>query len=99
MDIKIKPLNDRILIKRLNILNKASEKSNIIIPDSAKEKSFEGIVVAVGPGRLLDNGKRHPVSLIEGDRVLFAKYSETAIKKDNINYLLIKEDDILCVIS
>jgi chaperonin GroES len=74
-------------------------KSGIVIPDTAKEKPQEGTVVAVGGGRLLDNGDRAPIDLREGDRVLFAKYGGTEFKLDGEEYLVLKENDILAVIG
>ena len=94
--MKIRPLNDRVLVKRLEEEEKT--KGGIIIPDSAKEKPAEGEVVAVGPGRLDDKGKRVPVELKAGDRVLFSKYGGTDVKLDGEDYLIMREDDILGVV-
>ena len=94
--MKIRPLNDRVLVKRLEEEEKT--KGGIIIPDSAKEKPAEGEVVAVGPGRLDDKGKRVPVELKVGDRVLFSKYGGTDVKLDGQDYLIMREDDILGVV-
>ena len=94
--MKIRPLNDRVLVKRLEEEEKT--KGGIIIPDSAKEKPAEGEVVAVGPGRLDDKGKRVPVELKAGDRVLFSKYGGTDVKLDGEDYLIMREDDILGVL-
>jgi chaperonin GroES len=94
--MKIRPLNDRVLVKRLEEVEKT--KGGIIIPDSAKEKPAEGEVVAVGPGRLDDKGKRVPVELKAGDRVLFSKYGGTDVKLDDEDYLIMREDDILGVV-
>jgi chaperonin GroES len=74
-------------------------KSGIVIPDTAKEKPQEGTVIAVGSGRLLDNGDRVPIEVREGDHVLFAKYGGTEFKLDNEEYLVLKESDILAVLS
>jgi chaperonin GroES len=93
---KLKPLHDRVLIKRVNVENKT--KGGIIIPDSAKEKPLEGVVTAVGSGKILENGKIQPLSLKIGDRVLFSKYVETEINLNNEKFLLIKEDDILGIL-
>ncbi len=93
---KLKPLYDRVLVKRIDSINKT--RGGIIIPDSAKEKPLEGIVTAVGSGKILENGKIQPLSLKIGDRVLFAKYVETEVNLNNEKFLLIKEDDILGVL-
>lgn len=94
--MKIRPLNDRILVKRLAEIEKT--KGGIIIPDSAKEKPAEGEVVAVGPGKLDDNGKRVAPDLKKGDRVLFSKYGGTEVKLDGDDFLIMREDDILGVV-
>lgn len=94
--MKIRPLNDRILVQRLEEEEKT--KGGIIIPDSAKEKPAEGKVVAVGPGKLSDEGKRVAMSVKNGDRVLFSKYGGTDVKLDGEDYLIMREDDILGVI-
>jgi len=94
--MKIRPLNDRVLVKRLEEVEKT--KGGIIIPDSAKEKPAEGEVIAVGPGKLDDKGKRVPVELKAGDRVLFSKYGGTDVKLDGEDYLIMREDDILGVL-
>lgn len=90
------PLQDRVLIKRINIEEKT--KGGIFIPDNAREKPLEGEVIAVGPGKLIDN-KRVELDVKVGDRVLFAKYSETEINIQNEKFLLIKEDDILGIVK
>jgi len=95
--MKIRPLNDRILVKRLAEVEKT--KGGIIIPDSAKEKPAEGEVVAVGPGKLDDNGKRVKPDVKKGDRVLFSKYGGTDVKLDGEEYLIMREDDILGVVE
>lgn len=95
--MKIRPLNDRILVKRLE--GEQTTKGGIIIPDSAKEKPAEGEVIAVGHGRLNDKGARVPVELKAGDRVLFSKYGGTDVKIDNEDYLILREDDILAVVE
>ena len=94
--MKIRPLSDRVLVKRLEEVEMT--KGGIIIPDSAKEKPAEGEVVAVGPGKLDDKGKRVPVELKKGDRVLFSKYGGTDVKLDGEDYLIMREDDILGVV-
>lgn len=97
MKINLRVLNDRVLIKRFETQNKTS--SGIIIPDTAKEKSFEGEVIAIGTGKVLENGTTKPISVKVGDKILFAKYSETEIKYLDGNYLLLREDDILAIIE
>ena len=95
--MKIRPLNDRILVKRLE--SEETTAGGIIIPDSAKEKPAEGEIVAVGPGKLNDKGERVTLDLQPGDRVLFSKYGGTDVKYDGQDYLIMREDDILCVIE
>ena len=93
--MKIRPLQDRIVVKRLEGENKT--KGGIIIPDTAKEKPIEGKVVAVGNGKVLKDGKVRPVDVKVGDVVLFGKYSGTEIKLDGEEHVLIREDDVLAV--
>ncbi len=95
--MKIRPLNDRILVKRLAEEEKTA--GGIIIPDSAKEKPVEGEIVAVGPGKLNDNGERTAIDLKVGNKVLFSKYGGTDIKLDGEDYLIMREDDILGVLE
>ncbi|MFO8112760.1 MAG: co-chaperone GroES [Desulfosalsimonadaceae bacterium] len=95
--MKIKPLNDRILVKRLE--EEAKTRGGIIIPDSAKEKPAQGEVIAVGDGKLGDDGKRVPLQVKKGDRVLFAKYAGTEIKIEDEEHLVMREDDILGIIE
>jgi len=95
--MKIRPLNDRILVKRLEEEQKT--KGGLFIPDSAKEKPAEGKVVAVGNGRLNDKGERVAVELKAGDRVLFSKYGGTEIKIDGEDFLIMREDDILAIVE
>jgi chaperonin GroES len=95
--MKVKPLQDRILIKRVEEENKT--RGGIIIPDSAKEKPQEGLVVAVGPGKVADSGTRVECEVKVGDRILFGKYSGTDIKVDGVEHLIMREDDILAVIT
>jgi chaperonin GroES len=97
MAIKLKPLSDRILVKRID--SEERTKGGIIIPDSAKEKPMEGEVVAIGPGRTLDNGQVKPMTVKVSDRVLFAKYAETEIKLDGSSFLLLREDDVLGILA
>ncbi len=93
--MKIRPLADRIVVKRTQ--NEEKTKGGIIIPDSAKEKPVEGLVVAVGAGKALKDGKVHPVDVKAGDRVLFGKYSGTEVKIDGVEHVLLREDDLLAV--
>ena len=94
--MKIQPLNDRILVKRLEEEEKTA--GGIIIPDSAKEKPAEGKVIAAGPGKLSDKGERVALQVKEGDRVLFSKYGGTDVKIDGENYLIMREDDVLGIV-
>ncbi|NLZ16946.1 MAG: co-chaperone GroES [Desulfobulbaceae bacterium] len=93
----IRPLNDRVLVKRLEGEEKTA--GGIIIPDSAKEKPAEGEVVAVGPGKLNEAGQRIAPNVAVGDRVLFSKYGGTDVKLDGEDYLIMREDDILGVVQ
>jgi len=95
--MKIRPLNDRVLVKRLEEEEKTA--GGIIIPDTAKEKPAEGEVVAVGPGKLNDKGERIAMTVKEGDRVLFSKYGGTDVKIEGEDYLILREDDILGVVE
>ena len=93
--MKLKPLNDRVLVKRLETEEKTA--GGIIIPDTAKEKPQRGKVVAAGPGRLDEDGKEVKMSVKKGDVVLFSKYAGTEIKIDGEEHLIMREDDILAV--
>ena len=95
--MKIRPLNDRILVKRLEEEEKT--KGGIIIPDSAKEKPAEGEIIAVGNGKLNDKNERVPLEVKVGDRVLFSKYGGTDVKLDGEDYLIMRGDDILGVVE
>jgi chaperonin GroES len=95
--MKVRPLHDRILLKRIE--EKESIKGGIIIPDTAKEKPQEGLVVAVGNGKILENGTKISLEVKEGDRVLFGKYSGTEIKVDGEEYLIVREDDVLGILT
>lgn len=95
--MKIRPLNDRILVKRLE--EEAKTAGGIIIPDSAKEKPAEGEIVAIGPGKLNDHGERVVMDVKPGDRVLFSKYGGTDVKIEGEDYLIMREDDILGVVE
>lgn len=97
MSQKLRPLHDRILIKRVE--SETTSKGGIIIPENAKEKPLEGEVVAVGSGRVLDDGSVRPLQVKAGDRVLFAKYAETEVKVGGVTMLLLREDDLLGIIE
>ena len=94
---KIRPVGDRVVVKPA--AKEEVTKSGIVIPDTAKEKPQEGTVIAVGSGRLLDNGDRAVIDVREGDRVLFAKYGGTEFKLDGEEYLVLRENDILAIIG
>jgi chaperonin GroES len=93
----IRPLQDRIIVKRL--AEEEKTKGGIIIPDTAKEKPLEGAVIAVGNGRILEDGKVRPLDIKKGDKVLFGKYAGTEIKLDGTDHLILREEDILAVIE
>ncbi|MFQ5441325.1 MAG: co-chaperone GroES [Thermodesulfobacteriota bacterium] len=95
--MKIKPLRDRVLVKRLEEEEKT--KGGIIIPESAKEAPAEGKVVAVGPGKKDDSGKLIPTEVKTGDRVLFSKYAGTEVKIEGVEHLIMNEDDILGIVG
>jgi len=95
--MKIRPLQDRILVKRVESDNKT--KGGIIIPDTAKEKPQEGLVMAVGKGKVSDNGKAVPLDVKKDDRILFSKYAGTDVSIDGEEYLIMREDDVLGVIT
>jgi chaperonin GroES len=95
--MKIRPLHDRILLKRIE--EKESVKGGIIIPDTAKEKPQEGVAVAVGNGKILENGTKLALEVKEGDHVLFGKYSGTDIKVDGEEYLIVREEDVLGILA
>lgn len=95
--MKVRPLHDRILIKRIE--EKESIKGGIIIPDSAKEKPQEGEVIAVGHGKKTEEGKVVPLDVKAGDRILFGKYSGTEIKIDDQEYLIVREEEVLGVLE
>ena len=95
--MKIRPLNDRLLVKRLEEEEKTA--GGIIIPDSAKEKPAEGKVEAVGPGKVADNGERVPLQVKAGDQVLFSKYGGTDVRIDGEDFLIMREDDILGIVE
>ena len=93
----IRPLHDRILVKRVQEENKT--KGGIIIPDTAKEKPIEGKVVAVGNGKLLDSGEVRKLEVKKGDRILFGKYSGTEVKIEGTEHLILREDDVLGIVE
>ena len=95
--MKIRPLYDRIIVKRLEAETKT--KSGLFIPDSAKEKPIQGSVVAVGNGKVLDDGKVRALEVKEGDRILFGKYSGTEIKLDGEEHLILREDEVLAIVE
>ena len=95
--MKIRPLQDRVIVKRIEEEEKT--KGGIIIPDTAKEKPMEGKIIAAGKGKVLEDGKIHPLDVKAGDRVLFAKYGGTEVKIDGEEHLIMREEDILGVIE
>ncbi len=95
--MKVKPLHDRVIVKRVEEEEKT--KGGIIIPDTAKEKPVEGKIMAVGDGKIQEDGKKTPLEVKEGDRVLFGKYAGTEIQIDGEEHLIMKEDDIIAIIS
>ncbi len=95
--MKVRPLHDRILIRRIE--ETEDIRGGIIIPDAAKEKPQEGIVAAVGNGKILDDGTRLSLEVKEGDRILFGKYSGTDIKIEGEEYLILREDEVLGILA
>ena len=95
--LNIRPLNDKIVVKRVEAEEKT--KGGIVLPDTAKEKPKEGVVMAVGTGKLLENGQRAPFQVKEKDRVIFSSYAGTEIKIDGVEYLILNEDDVLAVVE
>lgn len=93
----VKPLADKILVKRLEAEEKT--KGGIVLPDSAKEKPKEGRVVEVGPGRVMEDGKRSSMQIKKNDRILFTSYAGTEIKVDGVEYLIMSEDDVLAIVA
>jgi chaperonin GroES len=94
---KLRPLHDRVLVRRVE--EQDDKHGSIIIPDTAKEKPQEGKVIAVGTGRMTEDGKKLPLALKEGDRILFGKYSGSEVKLDGQEYLIMKEEDILGIVG
>jgi chaperonin GroES len=97
MTTKVRPLHDRVIVRRLDEEEKSA--GGIIIPDTAKEKPVQGEVIAVGKGKILENGEVRSLDVKKGDRVIFSKYAGTEIKLDGHEYLMMREDDILGVIE
>jgi chaperonin GroES len=95
--LKIRPLNDKIVVKRLEAETKT--KGGIVLPDTAKEKPKEGVVVSLGSGKLLENGSRAQFQVKEKDRVIFSSYAGTEVKVDGEEYLVLSEDDVLAVVE
>jgi chaperonin GroES len=95
--VNIRPLHDRVVVKRME--QEEQMRGGIIIPDTAKEKPQEAEVIAVGPGKLSDEGKRLPMDVHKGDRVLVGKYSGSEIKIDDQDYVILREDEILAVVN
>jgi chaperonin GroES len=95
--MKVRPLHDRLIVKRLEEEEKT--KGGIIIPDTAKEKPVEGKVIAVGKGKIKKDGTKIPMEVKKGDRILFAKYAGTEVKIDGEEHLIMKEDDVLAIIE
>ena len=94
--MKARPLHDRVLLKRVE--EKEEAKGGIIIPDTAQEKPMEGEVISVGPGKIMADGKRSPMDVKAGDRVLFGKYAGAEIKIDDKEYIIMREEEILAVL-
>ena len=97
MATKFTPLHDRILVRRVEEAD--TTRGGIIIPDSAKDKPQEGEVISVGKGKISEEGKVRPLDVKDGDRILFGKYSGTAVKMDGTEYLVMREDDIMGIVS
>ena len=95
--MKIKPLHDRVIVKRVE--EEETTKGGIIIPDTAKEKPVEGKVIAVGDGKLTEDGKRQPLEVKKGDKILFGKYAGTDINIDGEEHLIMREDDIIAIVE
>ncbi len=95
--MKIRPLHDRLLVERLE--EKEVKKGGIIIPDTAKEKPQEARVIAVGTGKVTDEGKKIPLDVKAGDKILFGKYSGSEVKIDDKEYLIMREDDVLAILQ
>ena len=96
--MKARPLSDRVLLRRIEEKGEV-KKGEIIIPDTAKEKPMEGEVISAGPGKMMEDGKRSPMDLKAGDRVLFGKYAGTEIRIDDEEYVIMREEEILAVLT
>lgn len=94
---KLRPLGDRMLVKPIE--REEMTKSGIVLPDTAKEKPMEGTVLAVGPGRVLDDGRKEPMEVKVGDKVLYAKYAGTEVKLDGEDHLILRESDVLAIVE
>jgi len=94
--MKVRPHHDRLIVKRLE---EEETKGGIIIPDTAKEKPIEGKVIAVGKGKIKEDGTKIPMEVKKGDRILFAKYADTEVKIDGEEHLIMKEDDVIAIIE
>lgn len=97
MSVKVRPLYDRILVKRLDV--KEQVRGGIVIPDTAKEKPQEAEVIAVGEGKYNDDGKRIKLDVKKGDKILLGKYSGTDIKLDDVEYTILREDEVLAIVE
>ena len=97
VSVRIRPMGDRLVVKASE--RETTTKSGIVLPDTAKEKPQEGEVLAVGPGKVLDNGKRSTLEVQTGQRVLFAKYAGTEVKIDGEDYLILRESDIMGIVE
>ena len=97
VSVKIRPLGDRVVVKPLS--SETTTKSGIVLPDTAKEKPQEGEILAVGPGKVLDNGKRTSPEVGVGQKVLFAKYAGSEVKLDGEEYLILRENDIMGIVE
>jgi chaperonin GroES len=96
-EMKVRPLHDRVIVKRIE--EEETTKGGIIIPDTAKEKPVEGKIIAVGGGKISDDGKKIPLEVKAGDKVLFGKYAGTEIKIDGEEHLIMREDDIVAIVE
>ena len=97
VEVKLRPLGDRVLVKPLG--REETTKSGIVLPDTAKEKPQEGTILAAGPGRILDDGKREAMDVKKGDKVLYAKYAGTEFKIDDEDLLIVSQKDILAIVE
>jgi chaperonin GroES len=95
--LNLRPLNDKLVVQRVEAEEKT--KGGIVLPDTAKEKPKEGVVMCVGSGKLLENGERAPLQVKEKDRVIFSSYAGTEIKVDGVEYLIMNEDDVLAIVE